>query len=115
LRESKEALDSWHPAKEDFFCWWRPAWHPGATQPTPVLAMHYRLLAQVGVQVEGVRDQSSLRKLGEVFGVVDPQPKVPDRAGHGTSRVVVLTHEFVEELLTAPDQCGAAQEEGDGR
>jgi hypothetical protein len=80
------------------------------------LAMRWCLAGQVGQELPGVTDQASLTRLGERYGVLDPDPEVSDILSGGKVRLAVLARGVTEELMedptcwTTPDPKGDAYE-----
>jgi hypothetical protein len=96
--------ERWREVQRAFDAWWRP-WVDADGEVHILLAMRYTLTDQAGVELPGVRDQTSLTALGKGFGVLqDPPPGVPAvlSGGPGQARLGVLSLELARELLSEP-------------
>lgn len=90
-----------HPASD---AWWRDWQNPDGEIET-LLAMRYTLTAQVGIDLPGVVDESSLTRLGNQFRVLrEPPEGVPSRLSGGTHRLAILSASLTSELLEMPDE-----------
>src|SRR5262249_15209533 len=93
--------ERWRPIHNDATrAWWRP--QPADGEFVPRLAMHWTVLTDVGVELPGVVGQASLSKLGERYGVFDPNPGVPEFTSGGKIRLAVLTRDFTDEVMEDP-------------
>jgi putative DNA primase/helicase len=102
LRKPTPRECRWTPIQKAFAGWWRPyVREDGAV--VIYLAMRDRLCAQVGVDLPGVTDQTSLTYLGEQFGVLDAAlPDAVKTRLTGGVRLAVLSLELTIELLDDP-------------
>ena len=92
--------ESWRPIRTAVAAWWRP-WVDSEGQVVPLLAMRFDLFDHLGIPVDGVTDQASLRRLGVSYGIFSDSPGVTDRMTGGC-RLAVLTHEIKQEILSQP-------------
>lgn len=78
--------------------WWRIGILPDG-ELRPFLALHFTLMHQIRMPLPGVSDQKSLVTIGKKFGILDPDPPVPTRGEHGTTRLAVLAPSITDALL----------------
>ena len=66
----------WLPVQNGFDAWWRPTGDPN----NPILlAMRYTLSDQLRIEIPGVTDQRSLRRLAGNYGALDDASCVTDK------------------------------------
>jgi hypothetical protein len=102
-KASPDGRERWRPIHESMQAFWRP----GVTRDGVVvvwLAMRWQLTQQARVDLPGVTDQASLHKVGEMFGVLDPDPPVPRKLSGGKAHLAVLDQDFTLELLGDPEE-----------
>jgi hypothetical protein len=102
--KAEEARKKWlavHPACD---CWWRL--YSNGEEEMPVLGMRWTLGGQVGIDLPGVVDEESLKRLGTRFGVLLDKPPegIPSRLSGGRHRLAILDLEFSRELLEVPSE-----------
>jgi hypothetical protein len=100
--------ERWREVQKAFSAWWR-VWQGGDGEIRIFLALRWELAPQCRVELPGVVDQESLRKLGGQFGVLEKAPPVPDRLTNG-QRLAVLSLAVTEELLADPIEEGPVTE-----
>src|SRR5205814_7031900 len=89
-----------------FSAWWRPHMRDGELMP--LLAMRWELMRQIGCDLPGVCDQTSLTRLGERYGVLDPSPGVPPVLSGGVARLAILSPALTAELMENPAEWSEA-------
>jgi hypothetical protein len=92
-----EAREGWRDVQRGFDAWWRPYLTPDG-EIRILLAMRWRLMGQVGIELPGVTDQASLTDEGERLGALDESPPVKVRLHAGT-RLAMLSPDITAELL----------------
>jgi putative DNA primase/helicase len=90
----------WEEVQKGFAAWWRV--HPTGEEVKTLLALRWELVGQVGQELPGVYDQPTLTRLGERYGVLDPDPGVPRQLSGGKARLAVLSPNLTDELLENP-------------
>jgi hypothetical protein len=95
------AREKWREVQKAFSSWWRPClWSDGGFGVR--LAMRWELVGQVGVELPGVKNQPTLKTVGERFGVIDASPNVSQALSGGAARLAVLSEALTRELLEDP-------------
>lgn len=121
LSQAKDYLDGtapilggegWRPVQSSFAAWWRPCLLNGE-EPILLLAMHWELTGQVGVELPGVTDQPSLTALGKRYGVIWKDPPAPNRLSKGKSWLAVLSRDVTEEMSEQPLNSDEKEESND--
>jgi hypothetical protein len=105
-RLKPQKRERWIEVQRAFSAWWRPHLAingDGEEKAIILLAMRWELVGQIGIELPGVTDQTSLTTLGTRFGVLERESPVPAILSGGARRLAVLALELTTELLEEPD------------
>jgi hypothetical protein len=94
--------EKWRPVQNAFAAWWRPIIVPGEGSVSVLLGMRWELVGQIGIELPGVTDETSLTALGTRYGVLEKAPPVTGRLSGGQGRLGVVSLKLTEELLAEP-------------